>query len=577
MTRLLKTLALAAAIVMLAIPGYAQSGGIKEPNLSPELDLLVNNGMRVYNNTGSTLTAGELVYVCGWAETVSGYVKQPKVCAASNAAASTRARYILPRSMVTASSNDALRKYRLTAVNTFGATVGDPVYLSTAGGWTLTAPGTTAVTQTVGRVAVVSASIGEIQVDLESESDSASGASLIAGSVAPDKLGINIRASTALAAGDLVYLSSYSAASSAYIASIADANVANAKAQYVATGTIGSGSTGTVYKSATIAMVTTGGAVGDPIYLTTTGTTGNTMTLTPPSTTNDKLQIVGRVTVVTAGVGTGRVLVDLADLPTEAPTTEYRAAASLGAATLNAGTDAEAGTLNVYPATTARGKLSFTATNQTGNTAVTVNADAMGQATTVHLADPGVAASYVMQSTAANTLAENDVLHSVTAGAASASKAVIVDASKNVTGLNVVGLASIQGGYTVFGLTDAAAAAAFAKVAIPAGTTAGGYIAYCYEATNLTDYQARCGTIPFSAVNKAGAITCAVGTVGAATEIVAVSTGTLTATTSCADASGGVLDLKGTADTSLTVGGGYVRVRYRISALAPSLLVITPQ
>jgi len=77
MTRLLKTLALAAAIVMLAVPGFAQMGGIKEPNLSPELDLLVNQGISVYNSTGSTITAGTLVYVCGYTETATGYVRSP--------------------------------------------------------------------------------------------------------------------------------------------------------------------------------------------------------------------------------------------------------------------------------------------------------------------------------------------------------------------------------------------------------------------------------------------------------------------------------------------------------------------
>jgi hypothetical protein len=575
MTRLLKTLALIAALAVLVTPAYAQSGGIKEPNLSPELDLLVNQGLMVRNATGGTLTAAELVYVCGYLETYSGYVKNQKVCAASNATAGAKAKYILPRAITNNTSGQALKKLRVTAVNTAAASVGDPVYLSTAGGWTLTLPVPPASQQIVGRVAVVHASLGQVEFNLEAESNVQGSVDLTAGSVTPAKMGMQVRAGTALVAGDLVYISSYSSASSMFIVSLADANVSYAKAMYVATGTIGSGSTGTVYRSATISMITTG-SVGDPIYLTTTGTTGNTMSQTPPATSNDIIQIVGRVTVVTSTPGTGRALIDLESLSAATPTAEYRGG-SFGAATLTAGQDAAVGVLDIYPATTARGKLEVTASNQTGNTTVGLNADAMGQATAVHLADPGVATSYLMQSTAQNTLAENDVLHTNTPGTVAASKAVVVDANKDIGSFNVVQMAGIQGGYAAKTLVSGAAAAAFANVAVPAGSTAGGYIAYCYESTDSTDYQSRCGLIPFAAVAKATAITCTVGTVTSATEVVAVSAGTLTGTISCADATGNVLALKATSTSSLTLGTGYNRIRYRISAFAPAKLVVTPQ
>ena len=575
MTRLLKTLALIAALAVLVTPAYAQSGGIKEPNLSPELDLLVNQGLVVRNATGGTLTAAELVYVCGYLETYAGYVKNQKVCAASNATSGTKAKYILPRAITNNTSGQALKKLRVTAVNTVAGAVGDPVYLSTAGGWTLTLPVPPASQQIVGRVAVVSATVGQIEFNLEAESNVQGTVDLTAGSVTPAKMGMQVRAGTALAAGDLVYISSYSAASSMFVVSLADANVSYAKAMYVATGTIGSGSTGTVYRSATLSMITTG-SVGDPIYLTSTGTTGNTMSQTPPATSNDILQIVGRVTVVTSTPGTGRALIDLESLSTATPTSEYRGG-SFGAATLAAGQDAAAGTFDVYPATTARGKFELTASNQTGNTTVGLNADAMGQATAIHLGDLGQAADYVMRSTALNTLAENDVLHTNTPGTVSASKAVVVDASKNAIAFNTVGLTNVQGSYPTFALTSAAGAATFVKVAVPAGTTVGLKLEYCYEATNLTEYQARCGFVPITAVAKATAITCTVGTVGTATESVAVSTGTLAATTSCADGTGNVLNILGTATTSLTVGGGYLRVRYRLSGMAPSTLTITSQ
>lgn len=100
---------------------------------------------------------------------------------------------------------------------------------------------------------------------------------------------------------------------------------------------------------------------------------------------------------------------------------------------IDAGASGAAGTVDVFPGTASKGKLAITCTAQTGNTTVTLNANAMGQATTVNIPDPGAAASYVVQSTAALTLAEADVLDGVTAGTVTASKAVVVDANKDVS------------------------------------------------------------------------------------------------------------------------------------------------
>lgn len=59
--------------------------------------------------------------------------------------------------------------------------------------------------------------------------------------------------------------------------------------------------------------------------------------------------------------------------------------------TLSVGASGTAGTLDIYPATASKGKLEFTCTNQTNNTTVTVNAAAMGQASTITIPDPGAA------------------------------------------------------------------------------------------------------------------------------------------------------------------------------------------
>lgn len=74
---------------------------------------------------------------------------------------------------------------------------------------------------------------------------------------------------------------------------------------------------------------------------------------------------------------------------------------NLDAVNIDAGASGTAGSVDIFPATASKGKLTLACTNQTGNTTVTLNANAMGQATTVNITDPGGATSYVMQSAAA--------------------------------------------------------------------------------------------------------------------------------------------------------------------------------
>lgn len=76
---------------------------------------------------------------------------------------------------------------------------------------------------------------------------------------------------------------------------------------------------------------------------------------------------------------------------------------------LDAGASGTAGTVDVFPATASKGKLAITCANQTGNTTVTVNAAAMGQATTVNIGDPGIAASYFVQAAAHLKIAQMPV------------------------------------------------------------------------------------------------------------------------------------------------------------------------
>lgn len=116
---------------------------------------------------------------------------------------------------------------------------------------------------------------------------------------------------------------------------------------------------------------------------------------------------------------------------------------NLSAVNLKAGASGTVGTVTVYPATASRGSFGLTATNQTGNTAVTINADAMGQATVIHAADPGLAASYLAQSTAALTVAEVDMLD-----ASAQTETILVTGPVSVT-KRISNLSAASGAYAV--------------------------------------------------------------------------------------------------------------------------------
>lgn len=108
--------------------------------------------------------------------------------------------------------------------------------------------------------------------------------------------------------------------------------------------------------------------------------------------------------------------------------------------------DGIAGTVEIFPGTAAKGSLRIQATDQTGDTVVTLTTAAMGQATTVTIPDPGASAGVLGMSTAALTLAEMDVLDGVTAGTATASKAVVLGASKEISTITTATITNIDAG-----------------------------------------------------------------------------------------------------------------------------------
>jgi len=129
-----------------------------------------------------------------------------------------------------------------------------------------------------------------------------------------------------------------------------------------------------------------------------------------------------------------------------------------------------------------------------------------------------------------------------------------------------------HGNMTVKALTESSATT-FLKITVPSGSSASGKIMYAIEANDASDFQVRSGFIPWNAVNKAGTITCSVGTVDAGTEIATTSSGTLTNTFTCADAGSNVLNLLANAVSSLTQTT--LQIRYREENLG--FLTVSPQ
>lgn len=112
--------------------------------------------------------------------------------------------------------------------------------------------------------------------------------------------------------------------------------------------------------------------------------------------------------------------------------------ASLHAKTLKAGKSGQAGTVEVFPSTASKGKLSVTVTDQTGNTTVGVNVGAMAAARTITLADPLANADFILGKMAAvavtatadglttGTIADAGMLQFITVTSADANHIVVL-------------------------------------------------------------------------------------------------------------------------------------------------------
>jgi hypothetical protein len=126
-------------------------------------------GVLVRNQSGSSIPAGSLLAVTGWSGPLTGFPNGLSlVTLASAAGRYTGATWIAQAAIPNNSNAIVAEQYMVTGVNTNAATVGDPVYLDsvTPGGYVLTNPPVAPYYQVVGRVAIKSATVGVIDLNL---------------------------------------------------------------------------------------------------------------------------------------------------------------------------------------------------------------------------------------------------------------------------------------------------------------------------------------------------------------------------------------------------------------------------
>jgi hypothetical protein len=114
------------------------------------------------------------------------------------------------------------------------------------------------------------------------------------------------------------------------------------------------------------------------------------------------------------------------------------------ATNIDAGASGTAGTIDIFPATAAKGKVQFTKADNTNNDTTTVAIGAHGQATTVNLSDMGLAATYLVQSTLPLTAAEvNQLDQSASLQSVTGAVAITADGTKNRASLDSGGAYAI--------------------------------------------------------------------------------------------------------------------------------------
>lgn len=140
---------------------YIDSRDIRNGHVTP-----FHEGMVVHNNTGSEIAAGKLVAVSGFDTATNN----PRIVLADPTNVALLADYVTTKAIPNGSTGRVFRGAVLRDLNTSSySAVGDPVYSTTSGGITHTAPTSPdSDRQVVGWVDVKDASAGVVYIDLRS-------------------------------------------------------------------------------------------------------------------------------------------------------------------------------------------------------------------------------------------------------------------------------------------------------------------------------------------------------------------------------------------------------------------------
>lgn len=228
--------------------------------------------IKVANETGGTLAAGTPVYFSGWSATY----KAVKVAKADADSPATLADAVISDAITNNTTGNAVLIGVIQKLNTNSYTaVGYPSYLSgTVGTLQTSAPtGSDQVVQTVGRVKVKSATIGEMFVFPILKVISKVGSSFLQPGVEVPVLVANKTGGT-LTKGTLVYVTGYDTTLGAPSVTKADADTAGLGAELILTADIDNNASGNAYPVAVVTGIDTSGAgaVGSLAYL--SGTAG---------------------------------------------------------------------------------------------------------------------------------------------------------------------------------------------------------------------------------------------------------------------------------------------------------------
>lgn len=118
----------------------------------------------VYNNTGSTITKGKPAYLSGYN---SGATTPQITTADADGTGTMPCIGIVLADIATGATGYVILAGEIVGLDTSGRTINDPLYISTTGTLTATAP-TTGLVQEVARVSRVDATLGEIVVGIRS-------------------------------------------------------------------------------------------------------------------------------------------------------------------------------------------------------------------------------------------------------------------------------------------------------------------------------------------------------------------------------------------------------------------------